>query len=171
MKDGYDVVVMGAGNAALCAAIAARDRGASVLVLEKAPEYFRGGNTYFTGGIIRCAYEGMEDIKALVPDMSSEEEQSVDVGSYTEDAFYSDLMRVTAGHTDPELAQLLVSRSHSTLVWLREKGVRSSSPSAGRRSRWVTGTGFGVVWSWRLWERARDFRTCSSTSPSGTVWI
>ena len=124
VKDGYDVVVMGAGNAALCAAIAARDRGASVLVLEKAPEYFRGGNTYFTGGIIRCAYEGMEDIKALVPDMSSEEEQSVDVGSYNEDAFYNDLMRVTAGHTDPELAQLLVSRSHPTLVWLREKGVR-----------------------------------------------
>ena len=115
---------MGAGNAALCAAIAARDRGASVLVVERAPEYFRGGNTYFTGGIIRCAYDGMEDIKALVPDMSAEEERSVDVGSYTEDAFYDDLMRVTQGRADPELAQLLVSRSHSTLLWLREKGVR-----------------------------------------------
>ena len=115
---------MGAGNAALCAAIAARDRGASVLVVERAPEYFRGGNTYFTGGIIRCAYEGIEDIKALVPDMSPDEERSVDVGSYTEDAFYDDLMRVTSGRADPELAQLLVSRSHSTLLWLREKGVR-----------------------------------------------
>ena len=124
VKDRYDVVVMGAGNAALCAAIAARDRGASVLVVERAPEYFRGGNTYFTGGIIRCAYEGIEDIKALVPDMSPDEEQSVDVGSYTEDAFYDDLMRVTAGRADPELAQLLVSRSHATLLWLREKGVR-----------------------------------------------
>ena len=120
----YDVVIVGAGNAALSAAIAAREQGAEVLVLEKAPEYFRGGNTYFTGGIIRCAYDGIEDIKALVPDMSREEEESVDVGSYTQDDFYSDLMRVTAGLSDPELAQLLVSRSHPTLLWLREKGVR-----------------------------------------------
>ena len=120
----HDVVVVGAGNAALCAAIAARERGANVLVLEKAPEHFRGGNTYFTGGIIRCAYTGLEDIKALVPDMSPEEEASVDVGRYTEDDFYADLMRVTGGLSNPDLAQLLVSRSHPTLVWLQKKGVR-----------------------------------------------
>ena len=120
----YDVVIVGAGNAALSAAIAAREQGARTVVLERAPEYFRGGNTYFTGGIIRCAYNGIEDIKALVPDMSEEEERSVDVGSYNEEAFYSDLMRVTNGLSDPELAQTLVSRSHSTLLWLREKGVR-----------------------------------------------
>ncbi|HXH10469.1 MAG TPA: FAD-dependent tricarballylate dehydrogenase TcuA [Alphaproteobacteria bacterium] len=120
----YDVVIVGAGNAALCAAIAACERGARTLVLEKAPEYFRGGNTYFTGGIIRCAYNGIEDIKALIPDMTPEEEASVDVGKYTEDEFYSDLMRVTEGLADPELAQILVSQSHPTLLWLREKGVR-----------------------------------------------
>ena len=124
MTSQYDTIVVGAGNAALTAAIAAREHGAGVLVLEKAPEYFRGGNTYFTGGIIRCAYEGIEDIKALVPDMSAEEEASVDVGKYTQDDFYSDLMRVTGGLSDPELAQLLVSQSHPTLQWLREKGVR-----------------------------------------------
>ena len=124
MNSAHDVVIVGAGNAALSAAIAAREQAASVLVLEMAPEYFRGGNTYFTGGIIRCAYNGIEDIKALVPDMSPEEERSVDVGSYTQDAFYSDLMRLTAGLSDPELAQLLVSQSHPTLLWLREKGVR-----------------------------------------------
>jgi tricarballylate dehydrogenase len=92
--------------------------------LEKAPEYFRGGNTYFTGGIIRCAYNGIADIKALIPDLTSEEEASVDVGKYTEDDFYSDVMRVTEGLADPELAQILVSESHPTLLWLREKGVR-----------------------------------------------
>ena len=124
MDSQYDVVIAGAGNAALSGAIAARELGARVIVLEKAPEYFRGGNTYFTGGVIRCPYRGIDDIKALVPDMSPEEEQSVDVGSYTEDDFYSDLMRVTAGLSDPELAQILVSQSHPTLVWLREKGVR-----------------------------------------------
>ena len=124
MNGAYDVVVIGAGNAALCAAIAAREQGARVVALEKAPEYFRGGNTYFTGGVIRCAFNGIEDIKALVPDMSLEEEQSVDLGRYTQEEFYSDLMRVTAGLARPELADLLVSRSHSTLLWLRERGVR-----------------------------------------------
>src|SRR5919206_2543313 len=119
-----DVLIVGAGNAALCAAIAAREQGASVLVLEKAPEYFRGGNTYFTGGIIRCAYNGMADIKALIPDLTPEEEASVDVGQYPEDEFYSDVMRVTEGLADPELAQILVSQSHPALLWLREKGVR-----------------------------------------------
>ena len=124
MKSKYDVVVVGAGNAALCAAIRAREQGAGVVALEKAPEYFRGGNTYFTGGVIRCAYDGIEDIKALIPDMSPEEEQSIDVGSYTQDDFYSDLMRVTSGLSDPELAQMLVSQSHPALLWLQQKGVR-----------------------------------------------
>src|SRR5215510_8701507 len=120
----YDVLIVGAGNAALCAAIAACERGARTLVLEKAPEYFRGGNTYFTGGIIRCAYNGMEDIKFLIPDMTPEEEATTEVGKYTEDDFYSDVMRVTEGLADPELAQILVSQSHPALFWLREKGVR-----------------------------------------------
>ncbi len=124
MSDPYDLIIVGAGNAALCAAIAALEKGAKVLTLEKAPEYFRGGNTYFTGGIIRCAYNGIEDIKTLIPDMSPEEEASVEVGQYTEDEFYADMMRVTEGLADPELAELLVSQSHPTLLWLREHGVR-----------------------------------------------
>jgi tricarballylate dehydrogenase len=124
VSDPYDVIILGGGNAGLCAAIAALEKGAKVLVLEKAPEYFRGGNTYFTGGIIRCAYNGIEDIKKLIPDMTPEEEASVEVGSYSEDEFYDDLMRVTEGLSDPDLAQMLVSQSHSTLQWLREHGVR-----------------------------------------------
>ncbi|HZA24520.1 MAG TPA: FAD-dependent oxidoreductase, partial [Dehalococcoidia bacterium] len=120
----YDVIVMGAGNAALSAAIAAKENCESVLVVEKAPEYFRGGNTYFTGGIIRFAYKGLEDIKALIPDMSAAEESSIEVGSYTEDQFYDDMMRVTHGLSDPELAQILVSQSFPTMKWLQEHGVR-----------------------------------------------
>ena len=133
MTKEYDVLVVGAGNAALCAALSATEAGASVLVLEKAPEYFRGGNTYFTGGAIRCAYRGLGDVKALIPDMSSEEEASLDVGSYTEAQYYDDLMRVTEGMSDPSLAQTLVSRSHPTLRWLRELGLRFV-PLYGRQS-------------------------------------
>ena len=124
MPNPYDVIVVGAGNAALSAAIAARESCPSVLVVEKAPEYFRGGNTYFTGGIIRFAFDGLEDIKTVIPDMSPTEEESVDVGSYTEDQFYDDMMRVTQGNSDPELAQILVSQSRSTMQWLNSKGVR-----------------------------------------------
>ena len=133
MVKGYDVVVVGAGNAALCAALSASEAGASVLVLEKAPEYFRGGNTYFTGGAIRCAYRGLDYVKALIPDMSAEEEASLDVGSYTEAEYYDDLMRVTEGMSDPALAQTLVSRSHSTLRWLQGLGLRFV-PLYGRQS-------------------------------------
>lgn len=133
MTEAYDVVVAGAGNAALCAALSAAESGASVLVLEKAPEYFRGGNTYFTGGAIRCAYRGLDDVKALIPDMSAEEEDSLDVGTYTEAEFYDDLMRVTEGMSDPALAQILVSRSHPTLLWLRSLGLRFV-PLYGRQS-------------------------------------
>ena len=109
----YDVIVVGAGNAALSAAIAAREQTQSVLVVEKAPEYFRGGNTYFTGGIIRFAYNGLDDIKGLIPDMSETEANSIEVGQYTENQFYDDMMRVTHGLSDPELAEILVSQSLS----------------------------------------------------------
>ena len=120
----YDVIVVGAGNAALSAAIAAREQTQSVLVVEKAPEYFRGGNTYFTGGIIRFAYNGLDDIKGLIPDMSETEANSIEVGQYTENQFYDDMMRVTHGLSDPELAEILVSQSYPTMKWLQEHGVR-----------------------------------------------
>ena len=66
MRDA-DVIVVGAGNAALCAALSAREQGGRVLVLEKAPEHLRGGNSYFTGGGFRFPYQGLEDIRALSP--------------------------------------------------------------------------------------------------------
>ena len=119
----YDVVVVGGGNAALCAALAALERGASVLVLEKAPEYLRGGNSYFTGGLFRFAYDGLEDVLALLPEMSEDEKSAIDVGSYTRDDFYDDVMRVTEGLSDPALVETLVSRSHPTMRWLKDQGV------------------------------------------------
>ena len=124
MAQVYDVIVVGAGNAALSAAISAKENCESVLVVEKAPDYFRGGNTYFTGGIIRFAFNGIDDIKAIIPDMSEAEENSVEVGKYTEDDYYDDMMRVTHGLSDPELAQILVSQSHPTMKWLQDNGVR-----------------------------------------------
>ena len=118
-----DVVVVGGGNAALSAALAAIEQGAGVLVLEKAPEYLRGGNSYFTGGLFRFAYDGIEDIVALLPEMSEEEKSGIDVGSYPQTKFYEDVMRVTEGLSDSQLIQTLVSRSHPTMRWLKDQGV------------------------------------------------
>ena len=97
----YDVVVVGAGNAALNAAISAREQRATVLVLEKAPIYFRGGNSYFTAGGFRFTFDDREDILKMVPDMSEEEARAIEVGSYRETDFYNDVMRVTEGYPTP----------------------------------------------------------------------
>ena len=86
------VVVVGAGNAGLCAALAAREQGASVQVLECAPEDERGGNSRFTAGAVRVAYEGVEELKALMPDLSAQEIETTDFGVYTQDQFF-DLFR------------------------------------------------------------------------------
>ena len=131
--DSPDVVVVGAGNAALSAALSAAGLGASVLVLEKAPVYLRGGNSYFTGGLFRFAYDGIEDMLPLVPGLSEEEKKSIDFGSYPEADFYSDVMRVTEGLSDPELVQILVSQSYPTMKWMADQGV-SLVPAYGRQA-------------------------------------
>jgi tricarballylate dehydrogenase len=119
-----DVVVVGAGNAAMCAALAAREHGAEVVVLERAPEDEAGGNTRFTAGAIRFAYDGLEDLRALMPDLSEDEIARTDFGAYTEDQFFDDMARVTENRADPDLVELLVRRSKPTLMWLRGKGFR-----------------------------------------------
>src|SRR4051812_20620336 len=90
----YDVIVVGGGNAALCAALSAREQGGKVLLLERAPEDERGGNSSYTEGLMRCVYNGTEDIKALSPDLSEDELKS-DFGAYTEDKFFDDMARTT----------------------------------------------------------------------------
>ena len=120
----YDAVVVGGGNAALCAALAARERGARVLALEKGTEEERGGNSYFTGALYRCALNGIEDIRAIIPDLTDAEAASVIIEPYTAENFYDDLMRVTEDLADPDLADYLVRDSNATVRWLRDQGVR-----------------------------------------------
>jgi len=136
--DVVDVVVVGGGNAALCAALGARDGGAEVLVLERAPLAERGGNSTFTAGAMRFAYDGADDIVALVPDLSAEELNNTDFGAYPETQFLDDMARLTEYRTDPDLAEILVKRSFDTLRWLYQHGVRFL-PIYGRQAFLVNG--------------------------------
>lgn len=120
----YDVVVIGSGNAGLCAALSARETGASVLLLEKAPEEWRGGNSYFTGGALRFAFRTLEELGSLIPDISEEELHSVIIDPYDDDQFYRDMLRVTDYLTDADLTLTLIRQSLPTMQWLRQTGVR-----------------------------------------------
>ena len=119
-----DVIVVGAGNAAFCAALSAQEQGAKVLMLEAAPEEESGGNSRFTAGSIRVAYDGVEDIKRLVPDLAAAEIAETDFGTYPAAQFFDDMARVTQHRADPDLVELLVTKSFATLDWVRGKGVR-----------------------------------------------
>jgi tricarballylate dehydrogenase len=134
----YDVIVLGGGNAAFCAALAARQSGARVLVLEAAPEAERGGNSRFTAGAMRVAYNGVEDLARLMPDLTPEEKAGTDFGTYPEDQFYDDLCRVTQYRTDPKLAETLVTHSLETMLWMRANGIRFA-PIYGRQAFKVDG--------------------------------
>jgi tricarballylate dehydrogenase len=132
-----DVLVVGKGNAALCAALAARDQGASVTMLEAASQEESGGNSAFAGGVMRFAFDGVEDLKRIT-DLTADEIAASDFGSNTRDEYFDDLFRLTSYRTDADLCELLVARSQDVMVWLRSKGVRFV-PNFGRQSAMMNG--------------------------------
>ncbi len=120
----FDVIVVGGGNAAFAAAVSARENGAKrVVVLEKAPETQRGGNTHFSGAIFRHVYNNVKELDRFVPDAEDKYPGfHTGVGNYTKEAFREDLMRVTSGRSDPELSTILIDQSYDAMCWLQEKG-------------------------------------------------
>ena len=130
----YDVLVIGGGNAALCAAISASREGARVLVLESADAFWRGGNTRHTRNM-RCAHDAATDILT---------------GPYTEEEFFEDLMRVTAGRTDEPLARHMIHESKAMLGWIEQQGVRwqpslGGTLSLGRTNSFFLGGGRAML--------------------------
>jgi tricarballylate dehydrogenase len=134
----YDVIVLGGGNAALCAALSAHEHGARALVLERAPEAKRGGNSAFTGGGFRMVHHGADDIKKIVPDLSDDEIARSDFGEYTAEQYLDDLGRITQYYIDPDLAEVIVHKSTDTVHWMRERGIRFL-PNYGRQAYNVGG--------------------------------
>jgi tricarballylate dehydrogenase len=110
-----DVLVIGGGNAALCAALMAREAGASVLLLESAPREWRGGNSQHTRNL-RCMHDVPQDVL---------------VDAYPEEEFWQDLLKVTGGATDEKLARLTIRASSTCRPWMRKHGVRFQPSLAG----------------------------------------
>jgi len=130
----FDVLVIGGGNAALCAAISARRAGASVIVLEGAPKFYRGGNTRHTRNM-RCAHDQATDILT---------------GPYPEEEFWEDLKRVTGGQTDEPLARHMIRESKDMLHWIVQQGVRwqpslGGTLSLGRTNSFFLGGGRAML--------------------------
>ena len=124
MREDWDVIVVGGGNAGFCAAESARQHDARVLVLEKAPRQWAGGNSTFTAGAMRTAHGGLTDLMELIDPESQDRFDRTAIDPYGEADYLADLTRVTRGRTDGELARVLVGESRSTMTWLRELGLR-----------------------------------------------
>ncbi|HYP63249.1 MAG TPA: FAD-dependent oxidoreductase, partial [Acidocella sp.] len=149
----YDVIVVGAGNAALAAAVSAKENGAAcVLVLEKAPREMRGGNTHWSGGVLRFAFDDPREIGPLLPGVEKQFEDFYEgIQPYTRADFHGDLMRVTNGQTDPVLSRVLVDNSKDTVFWMHEVGKVPMEPSVS-----LTGVRKGnkIIWARGLVVRA-----------------
>src|SRR5436853_6952994 len=98
----WDVVVVGAGNAGMCAALAAQENGARVLVLEAAPFDERGGNGRYTAGALRFVYNGVDDLLTLC-DLSETEIATSDFGTYTIDKYYDAISSLTDYHSNADI--------------------------------------------------------------------
>src|SRR3954470_17937026 len=122
----------------MCAALSAREGGARVLVLERAPQDKRGGNSAYTGGGFRMVHNGAEDIKKVVPDLTDDEIARSDFGEYTAEQYLDDLSRITQYYIDPDLAETIVKESTGTVHWMRERGIRFM-PNYGRQAYNVNG--------------------------------
>jgi tricarballylate dehydrogenase len=143
----YDVIVVGAGNAACAAAVSARESGAKrILVLEKASKAMRGGNTHYSGGLFRIVFNTTEELLPLVPNVEDKAPGFLKgVKPYTQADFKKDLMRVTDNRTDPELSEILIGRSYDTIRWIKDRGVPMeaaislSAIRIGNEIKWPTG--------------------------------
>lgn len=143
----YDVLVVGAGNAGLCAAQAAHDQGASVGVLEKAPRSERGGNSALTGHM-RFPYESTDDLVQLMNNPAKETIDQIreQVPLRDKAALWDEIMLVTNGESDPDLLQVHVGEAFNTIKWLRSKGQDwlASFEATGGNAIVMNGGGYGL---------------------------
>ena len=120
----YDVVVVGGGNAAICAALSAHDQGARIAVLEAAPREERGGNSRFASTVYRIPHKGVQDIEPMLCDENKSDLELFNVKPYTPQMWLDDMEKTSDGHADLELAKVVIDHGLSTVQWMRDKGVK-----------------------------------------------
>ncbi|KAK5053939.1 hypothetical protein LTR84_001901 [Exophiala bonariae] len=119
------ILVVGSGNAGYCAAVAAKQAGAkSVVLIDKCPESWAGGNSYFTAGAYRTVHHGKADLLSMVNNIDKAKAEKIDIEPYTVNDFAADMKRVCASRSDPVLSDILVRDSHSAMKWLHKNGIR-----------------------------------------------
>ena len=119
-----DIIVVGSGNAALCAAIAALEKGAKILIIEKANEEEMGGNSRYTAGAMRFVYNGAEDILPLLKNPNDEKIVNTQFGSYTKGKFQKDLYGFNEGKPLSIHQQTLINESYDTMKWLSAHNIK-----------------------------------------------
>jgi precorrin 3B synthase CobZ len=120
-----DVIVVGSGNAGFSTAASAKEYGASsVVVLEKAPTSWAGGNSTFTAGAYRTVFYGLQDVLPLVNNVTPQMAEKIDMEPYTEDDFMADLKRICNNRSEPALANVLIYESNQTTKWLARNGIK-----------------------------------------------
>ncbi|PNS17051.1 hypothetical protein CAC42_5015 [Sphaceloma murrayae] len=120
-----DILVVGGGNAGYCAAVAAAQEGArSVILIDKCPEEWSGGNTYFTAGAMRAVHGGLSDLLPLVNNVEKETIDKIDLDPYTKEDFRADMDRICMARSDPKLSEILINDSNGAIKWLAKNGIR-----------------------------------------------
>ena len=144
----YDVLVVGGGNAALCSALAARENGAKVGILEKASSEERGGNSTLTAHM-RFVYNSVEDLVPLIENVTPEELDAIaqQLPKRTEADLWDEIMRATGGQSDPVLLKIHVEESYNTILWLHDMGhdwvTDLEHPTAANTTK-MEGGGYGL---------------------------
>ena len=156
----FDVIVIGSGNAGSSAALSAIDNGCkNVLLIDKCPSEWVGGNSYFTAGAYRTVHHGLADILDVVQGVDPELAPTIDMEPYTHEQFTEDVMRLSDGRSDPALVEALVGGSRDAILWLSNRVKiplilsfhRQAYLVGGRQKFWggmvlaVEGGGKGVV--------------------------
>lgn len=118
------VIIVGSGNAAMCAGIAALEKGATVVMLEKADEALAGGNTKYTAGAMRFAYDGVDDLMPLLKDTNDPRLKVTDFGGYTQAKFGEDLLAFNGSRALSAEQERLIGSSLSAMQWLGGHGVK-----------------------------------------------
>jgi len=118
-----DVVVVGSGNAGFSAALSAAESGSKVILIDKCPEDWAGGNSYFTAGAFRTVHTGLHDILPIVSNVDQETTQIIDLDPYTQDNFWEDMSRITHGQFDQDLGRVLIDESNDAVKWLAGHGI------------------------------------------------